>query len=106
MLTASTPLGEITLLATAAPGTKYILYAEATDAGSPPLTSNGVTIRIDTFTPNDHVISFNLGISEDTYLDNEEAFLNQLSTVFRLTYPTATVKRWCFGADISDSEVM
>ena len=99
-------LGDITLLATAAPYAKYKLYAEATDAGSPPLTSNGVTIRIDTFTPNDHVISFNLGITEATFLTYEQAFLNQLSTVFRLSYPTATVKRWCIGGDIADSKAM
>lgn len=95
--------GDITLLATANRNTKYILYAEAKDLGTPPLTSNGVTIRIDTFTPNDHVISFNLGIDETTYKANEQIFLQQLTTVYQLTYPTATVKRWCLESDVSEN---
>ena len=90
--------GAITILATANPYSTYILYAEAVDAGTPPLTSNGVTVRIDTFTPNEHVINFDLDISEAAYLSNEDTFLRLLTTVFRLTFETAYVKRWCVVA--------
>lgn len=70
----------------------------------PPLTSNGVTIRIDTFTPNEHVISFHLEIDEATYLSNEETFLRQLTTVFSISYSTSRVKRWCIETSTATEE--
>ena len=87
--------GSISIVATANPYSTYILYAEAMDTGNPPLTSNGVIVRIDTFTPNDHVLSFDLDISQEEYGAMEENFLQLLTTVYQLTHETAAVKRWC-----------
>ncbi|WAR26920.1 FAT4-like protein [Mya arenaria] len=95
--------GDITLIATAYPGTKYEFYASATDEGSPALTSTqGATVRIDAYNPDAVVLNYYMSISRATFLTMESTFFTLLTTVFQQTYSTSEVKRWCV-AEISSS---
>lgn len=94
--------GDITLIATAAAGVGYKMYAAATDGGSPSLTSStGATIRIDTYDPSTNILNYFMNISRSTFLGMETTFLNQLTTVYQQTYPKSEAKRWCVVAQTS-----
>lgn len=93
------PTGDVTLLATATKDTGYVIYAAAKDAGTPQQTSaTGATIRVDTYDPEVVILNYYLGISRAAYLLMETQFLTQLTTLFRVTYPTSEAKRWCVAA--------
>ncbi|OWF41551.1 Protocadherin Fat 4 [Mizuhopecten yessoensis] len=87
--------GEITRTSTLSSGKKYITYAYSHDGGSPQLTSTSSTIRIDAYTPSLVIISFYLGINKTYFESVESTFIGQLDAVYQVTYPTASVKRWC-----------
>ncbi|XP_052778547.1 cadherin EGF LAG seven-pass G-type receptor 1-like [Mya arenaria] len=88
--------GDIVLASTATAGTSYQIYATATDAGTPPMTSaNSATVRVDAYNPNTVVLNYYMGISKATFLSMESTFLSQLTTLYQATYSTSEAKRWC-----------
>ncbi|XP_033745648.1 protocadherin Fat 4-like [Pecten maximus] len=87
--------GAITRATTLSSGKRYITYAYSHDGGTTQLTSTSATIRIDVYTPSIVVISFYLGINKTYYESVESAFISLLDAVYQVTYPSASVKRWC-----------
>jgi hypothetical protein len=88
------------LVANAAAGVGYRMYAAASDGGSPSLVSaTGATIRIDTYDPSAVVLNYYMDISKSTYLGMESTFLSQLTTVYQVTYAQSLAKRWCVIED-------
>lgn len=56
--------GDIKLQSVATSNTKYVYTLRATDGGNPALTSvTSATLRVDTYVPNLHVLTFRLTIS-------------------------------------------
>jgi len=88
--------GAVTKVSTASPNVGYKLYAAARDLGSPAQTSvTGATVRVDTYDPAAIVVNYLLDVSQAAFVAMETTFITQLTTVFRVTYPTSQAKKWC-----------
>ncbi|KAH3880472.1 hypothetical protein DPMN_004386, partial [Dreissena polymorpha] len=88
--------GVVTKTSTATANFAYKLYVEATDQGLPPQTTvNKATVRVDTYDPASVILAYYMDISETVYRGMELTFLSQLTTLYRVTYPTSQAKRWC-----------
>lgn len=92
------------LSGTLSKNTKYVLHANVSDNGWPKLTSNiSAVIRVDSYVPEEVVITFYLDINKEEYMKKETIFLNLLTTVYKSKYPTSYVKRWCIKKLSSNS---
>ncbi|OWF39317.1 protocadherin Fat 4-like [Mizuhopecten yessoensis] len=88
--------GKISSSRKLSPGKKYIKFVYARDNGNPELKSTAkATVRIDTFRPSNVVITFHLSINKSYFEAVETAFITKLTSVYRVSYPTALVRRWC-----------
>ncbi|XP_077866254.1 uncharacterized protein LOC100329017 [Saccoglossus kowalevskii] len=69
--------------------TKYAFTVTGTDDGNPPLISEVINARIDTFNPYLNLVAIHLtGRTKQDILDDEENFLEPLTTLIRADYPT------------------
>lgn len=92
----SSPVGDVTLKATAEVNTKYLVYITSQDNGATTRTSvNNLALRIDTFDPAVNAISFVLSTSKTYFQALQENFENELALVYRTVYPSAVVRVWC-----------
>lgn len=90
--------GGITRSSTLTTNTIYTMYSHVRDNGTPELTTGtSATIRVDSYTPDDVIISFYLDLNQTYYESVETTFITQLNAVYQVTYPTASVKRWCIS---------
>ncbi|KAJ8302335.1 hypothetical protein KUTeg_021322 [Tegillarca granosa] len=94
--------GQISLKSTVPTNSKYLMTFGVRDAGSPQQTSS-VTVRIDTYTPDDIVIVFHMSISQSSYFSLESEFLSKLTSLYQQRYTTCIVRRWCIEEVTSSS---
>ncbi|ESO89854.1 hypothetical protein LOTGIDRAFT_164541 [Lottia gigantea] len=88
--------GLLTLKASTTTDFNYLLTARARDNGLPLQTSSvGATLRVDTFTPNNVVITFNMKISRTDFLARQNDFVAGLKNLLLVKYPTSSIKIWC-----------
>ncbi|KAI8782077.1 protocadherin Fat 4 [Biomphalaria glabrata] len=88
--------GELSLSGVADTYTRYSLDIQASDAGSPIKTAvTAAKVRVDTYVPNNQVVTFRLLIPRISFLNQSASFLTNLQTVVRNKYPSALVRLWC-----------
>lgn len=84
------------MVATAAANVGYIIYVDASDSGTPTLSSStSATVRADTYDPEQVILNYYMNISKTSFLAAETTFINQLTTVYQQTYASAAARRWC-----------
>ncbi|XP_077984865.1 protocadherin Fat 4-like [Glandiceps talaboti] len=89
--------------------TKYTLYVEARDDGTPQRTSQtDATVRIDTFNPYDRLVEFYLSVSVDYFESTQDDFMAALDDIVQQDYPTGRmgishVERREVGAGVATS---
>ncbi|CAL1540461.1 unnamed protein product [Lymnaea stagnalis] len=88
--------GKVSLSSVADTYTRYALDIQASDAGTTIRTSaTPAKVRVDTYIPNNQVVTFRLKISRTSFLSQSATFLANLQTVVRNKYSTALVRLWC-----------
>ncbi|XP_035677121.1 protocadherin Fat 4-like [Branchiostoma floridae] len=64
------------------PDFKYVMTAVARDAGSPVLTSDPATLRVDTFRPEECLVDMVVALTYDQFLQVQDSFIAALTAVF------------------------
>ncbi|XP_059167708.1 cadherin-23-like [Physella acuta] len=96
LFTVNSSTGKVSLSSIAEADTTYSLDIQASDAGNPIKTATSpAKVRVDSYVPNNHVVTFRLKISRESFLAQLSTFLTNLQTVVRNTYPTALVRLTC-----------
>lgn len=58
-------------------------------------TDVSATVRVDTFTPSEKVITFFMTVTQSVFTSLETTFLSQLADVFQDSATNYVIKRWC-----------